>query len=65
VCRRHARFKKTELSEEQHWRIIWAMVKSIGRFNREQREEKKTLEQKIRERAGRAIWAALKEIDAK
>jgi hypothetical protein len=63
VCRRHAQFIKRELTEEQHWRIVWAMAKSIGRFQRDQRERNEGLEQKIKEAAGRAIWKALTEIE--
>lgn len=62
VCRRHAKFTRSALTEEQHWRIIWAMAKSINRFNRERREEAQSLEHRIKETAGRAIWKALKEI---
>jgi hypothetical protein len=63
VCRRHAKFEKLELTEEQHWRIIWAMAKSVHRFNREEREERQSLEKRIKEHAGDAIWAALKELE--
>jgi hypothetical protein len=60
ACRRHARFTRRPLSEEQHWRIIWAMAKSIGKFTREERERTEKLEMAIRKKAGDAIWAAVK-----
>ena len=62
VCRRHAKFQRLQLSEEQRWRIIWAMAKSVRRFNRDEREAKASLEKRIKERAGEAIWAALRQI---
>lgn len=61
VCRRHPRFKSPkQYTQDEFWRILWAIAGQLRAQRRREEEKSLALERRIKDRAGIAIWKAIK-----
>lgn len=59
VCRRHPTWKATSLTNDQMWRLLWAMNQQLGEEKTKHKKEYDDLKAKFSERAGRILTKAV------
>jgi len=60
ACRRHPRWKQAPpVSTSEFWRLMWAIAKQLRCERRREADKALSLERRIKEAAGVAIWKAI------